>query len=176
MTVILYPYTDVRKANQRDSLLALLQVQRIWGDCLQVVKMTDDTSYWRLLAKYWLREDIIIIEQDIVPRPFSIYQLACCPLAPCTYPYRLKSGHWALFDIGPNNETLFHDEITEYSEASGLGLVKLTKTIQTLIPLEVYDVEHYKWWYLDTFISKYLKMNSILWHVHQPEVRHTTDD
>jgi hypothetical protein len=179
MTLILHTYTNERVDEQQETLAQISELKRLANVQSQFCNNTDD--YWALLLRYWGKEDIITIEQDVVATPLQVLQLAQCPRFACAFPYRLRAGQLSVWDM---ENDLKHGKFREYipafyevvspifSDGTSLGFTKITTVAQKLVPLWEYDVDKYKWWYLDSFISWHLHKHSQQVHVHRPEVKH----
>lgn len=187
---IIHPYTNHRLGDQEETKQAISELTKhgFWVDDLLC---TTPDSYWGWLMKYWGYGDLIIIEQDIVPHWDQIHQLVTCGFEACTVPYRVD-GHWSvgnsIYDdviaAGPTGNTglgmlqpistaWYETPIPRTVEVSGLGLVRLSKTLQERIPIVKYPVPGGHWSLIDTWLSAY--MNVILglsWHLHTPSVKH----
>jgi len=179
MTLILHTYTNERKDEQQETLEQISELKRLANVESQFCNDTDD--YWAFLLRNWGKEDLIIIEQDVVATPLQVIELAQCSRFVCAYPYRLRAGQLSVWNM---DDELRHGNFREYlpsyyeavapefASGTSLGFTKISYLAQLLIPLWEYPVDKYKWWYLDSFISWYLhkKLQSV--HVHRPEVKH----
>ena len=151
-------------------------------------KFRDFNGYWNALSDYWTEdEDLICIEQDMLPLERHIQGLMDCPADFCTVPYDLGDGRLSIFEIheglkdatGPTGDVGFdvprisnHTRRVTNSTGSGLGLVKFSKRAKTLINLDDYPVPQRHWSLIDLWISKSMDMIHERWHVHYPEVGH----
>lgn len=181
MTLVLHAYSNERLEEQQETLEQLVEIKRIWGDRVISQFCNDTDDYWATLLRIWGKDDLIIVEQDVVATPLHILSLAACSRFACAYPYRLRAGQLSIWDM---IDDLKHGEFREYipdyyeialptfCDGTSLGLTKLTTVAQKLVPLWKYDVEKYKWWYLDSFISWHLYKHSQKIHIHLPEVKH----
>lgn len=61
----------------------------------------DDYGYWRLLNGLWYSgEAFAIVEQDVLPAPGVVDEMATCAEAWCVSPYALSRGQTALASLG----------------------------------------------------------------------------
>lgn len=182
MTVILHTYTDQRLDEQQETLEQIEQLKQIYGDMVISHKCNNTDDYWSLLLRYWRKQDIITIEQDVVAYPLYVTEMLQCVRHVCTYPYRLRAGQLSVWEM--EEYELRHGEFREYipdfyevvapdfSNGTSLGFTKIDLSAQRLVPLWEYPVDKYNWWYLDSFISWYLNRHGQRIHVHRPEVKH----
>ncbi len=136
-------------------------------------KVTGDFGYWTALAHDWGIEDLVIVEHDIVVAQQHIQSFEICRYPFCTVPYKMPDGQWSLFDMQQSD--LFDglptitmvNRPTQYSEGSGLGLVRITRAGLRLIPMARIQPLH--WSVIDLWISNFMKENLFIpWHVHYP--------
>jgi hypothetical protein len=59
----------------------------------------DDEAYFRLLAEHWRQPgNLVVVEQDILPRPGVVEQLAYCRYAWCCSAYAVAQG--SMLNVG----------------------------------------------------------------------------
>ena len=183
MTLILHPFSDTRPAEQIETLAIIKKLSKRYPIKSQLCNPTDD--YWKFLLKNWNKDDLIIIEQDIVPTVDMIEELEECIEELCCFPYRLRDGRWSVWnnnipvdqrDNTANAEYYVepYDDLPEYAPASAFGCTKIVRSIQKQIPLQLYPVEKYAWWYLDSWISERVahQLSNKRFHLHKPPVKH----
>lgn len=106
--------------------------------------VSDEYSYWKALCKYWQKDDLIIIEQDIVASPEFIAELINCECKDCAFKYKIYTPTtkenqpiWAygLFD---RDGTWIRLESGDYETAqfTGLGFIKISKESQLKFNLQ----------------------------------------
>lgn len=109
-----------------------------------------DDDYRMLLRELWAeREDVVIVEHDVVPWPGSIEELWQCPCAWGTYSYRMHGG------IGI---------------AHGFGCAKLTTRLMDAVP-DVWEMPG-MWNVLDQRLFYDARGRGIEPHMHRPPVTH----
>lgn len=156
----------------------------------QVERVRLFDGYWHGLMKYWGEDDLIVIEQDMLPLKSHIKDLTDCEYDFCSVPYMLRDGFLSVYDFlgyeddsyGPTGLVGFPVPIrqnlqTQYmgAQGSGLGLVKFTKRAQELIDLTDYPVPNHHWSLIDSWISYQMKQINKRWHLHYPAVGHLHD-
>lgn len=179
MTLILHTYTDLRLDDQKETRVQIGFIGDYYGTKVISEKMIAPDDYWSFLLRHWGKEDIIIIEQDVVPSVGKIARIRDCHYKVCTYPHILAAGQWSVFDIEPQtgrfdtfNLAYFWTMYPRFADGSSLGFIKISLDTQKRIPLWEYPVAKYEWWYLDSFISWHLKRLHQRVHVHASEVKH----
>lgn len=120
----------------------------------------DDFGYWKALTERWTgREDLIIIEQDIVIHDTVLPQFMMCPCEWCVFPY-------PIFTDG--------ERLTE-----GLGCTRFSALLQQRVSAAefvLYGSEGVPWNFLDAVIAERLKRErGLRSHVHAPDVGHLHD-
>lgn len=61
----------------------------------------DATDYWRTLRGFWgKQEDLVIVEQDIVPPWNMLEQFAYCPEPWCVFPYAIDYDQMLCHSLG----------------------------------------------------------------------------
>lgn len=106
---VVVPYT-VEKLREQ-TMTAVME----WGGdhTFYALDPTDDYAYARVLMDWWERhQDLVVIEQDIVPAPGMIDALLACAEAWCGYPYHVGEGRYTY----------------------GLGLCKIAATVMARHP------------------------------------------
>jgi hypothetical protein len=188
MTLILHTYTDIRLDDQVETLDSIYRMKAMYAGRVVSEKMVDPDDYWSFLLRNWGKEDIVIIEQDVVGTVGNIDKLIICREPVCANPYRLAAGQYSIFDIpedtptknfGPPFNVNYHYPenhwnmpLPVYVGGMSLGFTKISLATQKKIPLWEYPVGVYEWWYLDSFISWHLNRLKQKVHVHTPEVKH----
>lgn len=144
-------------------------------------------GYWNALMDYWNKgDDLIIIEQDMMPLQMHIRDMLKCDRDCCTVPYQLRDGSLSVYQtleyMNFNGVTLPSKTVrkqmpTSDAIASGLGLVKFTERAQRMIPLWQYPVQDHNWSLIDSWISAVMDLSwHERWHVHYPAAGHLHSD
>jgi len=95
--VVVVPYVtgaapDGHLAGPQAETLAALAADGIQPQ-LVAIDASDATGYHRAVAALWAAgETFVIVEQDIVPFPGAIAELATCERDWCAFPYELQVG------------------------------------------------------------------------------------
>lgn len=125
----------------------ILRSQGHRPDCFE---LSGDDAYRQLLKWLWeVGESVIIVEQDILPWPGALDELAGCPCRWGTYSYREHGG------VGI---------------AHMLGCAKLTGALMAAVP-QVWD-EPGHWSGLDQRLFFAARAVGIEPHLHRPPVLH----
>ena len=136
-----------------------------------------DTRYEDEIHHRWGHDDLIILEQDIVPSWGHLQNLIACPYPLCTVAYPLNQ---------PMAPGQFHGELvqrnyradgsrywipygTEWADLTGLGFVRIRQAWQWAHPPAW---QAGVWSDLDARISWWTYQQKIRWHVHYPLARH----
>lgn len=122
----------------------------------------DETAYWRLLAAEWQRPgDLTVVEQDIVPHPGVLDEMAACPREWCVSPY--LTANRQLCDRGLG--------CTKFSAALK---TRLPDTIQLAGQIATVGLPLRSWRRLDSNIAAVLGHAGVAPHQHPPS-RHLHD-
>jgi hypothetical protein len=180
--LILHTTTDARPQDQLETIAAVAEIARCYPVRSYAIPPKDDSAYWRFLLRNWGKDQIVIIEQDIVPTVDRVYELIDCQDDACTVPYDMRPGvkggslfyaKGYLADGMAEGLTMYKEPFPTYSEGSGFGFVKLNSALQRKIPLHKYPVDAYKWSCIDSWVSAYMqRVLDVKWHVHLPKVKH----
>ena len=149
-TLILAPFTDMYSETSN----MLMRIDDEWDNVdVQTIHMNLYDSYWQTLGDYWTGvEDIIVVEQDIVPTLDQLNSLLNCTEIWCAYAY-------------------------EYMDTThaGLGLCKFSATLQRLYPdtiretskesTDAHPMNH--WCNLDDRIRRVLTRYGVSQHIHE---------
>ena len=123
-----------------------------------------DQGYWQVLASVWghCRDDLVIVEHDIVVNPGSVSELVECPEHWCVFPYEYLDDHYGV----------------------GLGCVKFSRWLQARadnLMQRVGDASRDRmhpqkhWCRLDILIAGEVRAWHLSRHIHQPPVGHISD-
>lgn len=180
--ILYYAYSAESRYRMRqfDTRWRLVQLQAAWqrrGHQLLAYPVGPDDRYEAQLKRLWGRDDVIVLEQDIVPSWGHLQGLAACPYPLCTVAYALNQ---------PMADGAFHGELvqrnyradgsrywvpygTEYVDLTGLGFVRIRRDWQLAHPPAWQDGV---WSDLDARISWWTYQQGARWHMHYPLVRH----
>lgn len=142
-------------------------------------------GYEELIAKVWGKDDLVIIEHDIVPVLSDVTALLRCPHPVCVsahYLYPVSAGvpHPVLAHrkwVGERIEWIEHEE--EWADIVSLGLIKITKDVQE--KCDITPLEQGRWHSIDIRLSDILRealapsgigTTPRPFHVHYPIVEH----
>jgi hypothetical protein len=119
---------------------------------------SDDESYHKALVNWWSEpEDLIIVEQDIVPAPGVVKEMLACSRDWCCSPYLIAG------------KLLIHN---------GLGCVKFSKSLRQTHPDMAQqagvpcgeDEPPNVWWQLDARLAHLLMSAGYYPHPHQQSI------
>lgn len=123
---------------------------------LHELSMTDDTAYWTALVAWWAEtEDLLVVEQDILPHPGVTTEMLLCPHRWCCSPYA----------IGREINLL----------TRGLGCTKFSLHLKRQLPDAMTaagepsgDGESPRvWWQTDVRLSNVLISRGVTPHIHE---------
>jgi hypothetical protein len=110
--------TEEQQAETWEALKAIRQKYHVVDRALE-----GSDGYDNFLLEYWGRDDLIIVEQDVVPTLEQVNSLVECSEPWCAYKYQFH------YIILPNKPKL-----QPYYIATGFGFTKIALKIQALIP------------------------------------------
>jgi hypothetical protein len=112
-TVILHPYSQVREEEQAETwrALELLRTKFMVIDR----PLSGPSGYDDVLLEYWGKINLVIVEQDVVPRIEQVSELIQCPGIWCCCKYQIR---------------YLDDKNPPYWILTGFGLTKLDLRIQ----------------------------------------------
>lgn len=137
-------------------------------------------GYRAALREFWeSAEDLCILEQDLIPTPAQLRELAACPHWLCAFAYRLykpslgrDAEEFAHRIIVPYQETpKWIEKGVEFADYAGFGLTKMGKYARVRIRPE-WDSEMYHHTNLDTLFSRMFHEAGGKFHIHWPDVAH----
>lgn len=187
---ILHVYSDARKSDQKETWTAFKSIEQTFP--VEHVHALKNSDYPNAIKENWGKgEDLIIVEQDIVPTPKHIKDLMSCKCRLCSFPYLVKADQpnsYSIFDFAshskPDNWMTFDGaryidrvgvkEHPDYCGLSGFGLTKIGARAQELLNFpKLYKLN--RWDIIDSWLSlryyEKIKRNRIF-HVHYPPVKH----
>lgn len=133
------------------------QVLRAEAPEAEWVEMREPTSYWELLRSLWLhREDVLIVEHDVIPWPGALTELAACPGMWCSCSYHIDTGN------GRSGIGLFHH----------LGCTKLSADLMRRVPAAFEQMPDRHWSKLDAQLCHIALGAGLIPHPHRPAVTH----
>src|SRR5574337_167679 len=139
--LILHSYTKRRYKSQSETWQALHNIEKEFPDYVVIHKeMKTNTDYWKFLAENWAKDDIINVEQDIVPGPKHIQDLVACRYQACSVPYQLPDNRLSVWTLTGDDANIFFkhkEDLPGFTEASSIGLVKIGLGLQFKIPIDI---------------------------------------
>ena len=91
--MILHVYSEHRWEEQSETFTAIADLRRAGYHVeSRLTTIDDDASYWKVLMEYWGKEELIHIQQDVVPTVEMVQRLMSCDHQACTCPHKLRSG------------------------------------------------------------------------------------
>ena len=178
MPIIIYCYKNTRE-EQKIPFENINELSKYFET--EIIEAKDEYTYFETIKKYWKKKEIIIVEHDLVPTKEQILNLIYCKEPFCSYPYFLDYKRKRLSISQLNYNPMINDYsiseypkgiFPEYADANGIGVSKISLPFQYKINIEKYDVEKYKWTYIDTFLSKEMAKINQRWHLHYPVLEH----
>lgn len=171
---ILHVYSNNRIENQTKTWEAVKELQDI-GYKIEDIMLPENLSYEELLFSLWTKEDIILIEQDIVPTKERLDELLNCKEILCYHFYKLRGK--------PLNEPERYLQVVNYEKGvielqkvsdlmmhKGFGFTKITKEAQQLSsPNDWYHTKYQEiegWYNLDTRIRLSFEKKGVNYHKH----------
>lgn len=137
----LHPATEMVLSDWPNSSVCFVNVGRV------------EDEYRQVLQALWMhRNDVIIVEQDIVPWPGSLEELWSCMGEWCGFSYKLFGGYG-----------VFH----------GLGCTKIRRSLMAKLPT-LWD-EPCKWDVLDQRLLFAAREIGVEPHHHRPSVIHLSE-
>jgi hypothetical protein len=153
--IILHPFSIFRQKEQAETLDALRKIQ----GSFRVVNVlcSEKADYDDSLLRFWGTDDLIIVEQDIVPSIEQVQTLADCPESWCGFWYWMRYAA---------------DKCPPYQVLNAFGLAKLSLETQKLAPSESwYKRDDWAYYNLDSRVASVLIQKGLVFHVHG-EVKH----
>ncbi len=130
-----------------------------------VIGHGDWRGYWEAVAARWGKEDLMLVEQDIILHPYAVTAMESCPRAWCLFPYH-----------HPGSDGLLK---------RGLGCTRFRLEFQHRVPLAALALvdgncprcdgapdKHKCWAHLDGRIAAVAESAGFTPHVHSPAVGH----
>lgn len=127
-----------------------------YGIALELVEMTDDEHYWRLLSELWhVGEDVIIVEHDCLPWPGALEELEACPAHWCSYTYAINGG---------------------YGIHHAFGTTKLSGALMRKVPDVWRAADDRRWHTLDAQLCRAALLAGETPHPHRPPIIHLKEN
>lgn len=177
---VLHTYTMTRLEDEKathdyaiEARLAGFSVESVW------VPTGDKYAYWRLVRERWAKDDLVFLEQDIVPSSLDdLKRFETCPEQVCAQAYLIMGRSDAML-LPPR---LVHRNVerwgeadtsppvgTEWTDVFALGFTRIRKEAQL-------QAGFLKWpslWYqFDTELSDRFYAKGIRAHIHYPLAEH----
>lgn len=151
----------------------------------------DEYSYWKILSKYWGKDDILIQEHDVLPTEEQLNEIINCKYKDCVFLYDTdlhlpnfnnKTSAWNYRDLSLNwQQGILADNIEfynpknpmEFTQGATFGFIKISKEKQLAIDFSQ-PIEWHRG--LDSYTSYVSAQKGFKMHVHKyVEHRHTVD-
>lgn len=139
------------------------------------------SEYEKAILKYWGRDDLLVIEHDIVPTLGAVKQMETCPSMLCAndypfhridasqQPYTRSSCRVVVYEGDHEHEHRIDTE-TAWADFVGLGFTRFRKPFMKAIKP---GWKSGTWIDLDTRISHWTHEEiHTKWHVHRPALMH----
>jgi hypothetical protein len=155
--LVLHPYSSARQEDQLETWEFLNLIRGrftvIDAECVGIY------GYNTFLSTFWGQEDLIIVEQDIVPTLLDLDEIIACPEPYCVFPY---AAHWKPVTT-----------LIEWRRGTvkGLGFVKIEKEAQALAPVKEWEFRT-SWRHLDEKIFNAFRRRGWSYHIHERAVKH----
>jgi len=148
--IILHTFSRMRLREQQETWKALSKIRA--QNRVIDIHVDGESGYDDALRRVWGKEDLIIVEQDIIPSVSMIRALESCVCDWCAYRYLIHYLNT-------------HDPA--YWVTHGLGLTKFSLALQRKFPLELwYHLGEWQWQNLDCRITGLMVQSGLAPHVH----------
>lgn len=151
--IILHSFSRFRINEQLETWQALEPIRKSFT--VADAFLIEAQDYDDALAKFWGKDAVILVEQDIVPSLKQITELVACPAPWCVFEYCVR---------------YMDDKNLSYKVQTGLGLTKFSLTVQTLSPSSIWHGKG-DYFNLDCRVVNPLIQASLCPHIHG-EVKH----
>ena len=138
----------------------------------------DPYSYWKALKENWMKDDILLLEHDVLPTVSQINEILDCPHSDCGFRYGSDKNPnmdnpsaWDFNDPKDIMNRKWHYDFKEYADGIVFGLVKISKEYQSKTPIDP-PIRFYEG--LDTYLS--FRGMPHKWHVHKYVVHNHLKD
>jgi hypothetical protein len=153
--ITLHTFSRMRLREQRETWKALCKIRRQYS--VVDVSVSGVTDYDSAVREFWGRDDLIIIEQDIVPSCSQIRALENCVCDWCAYRYRIR---------------YMDNHDPAYWVTHGLGFTKFNLELQKNYPAELwFHRGNWSWRNLDSRITGLMVQSGLAPHIHG-DVKH----
>jgi hypothetical protein len=175
MTLILFPYKpNERPEDQLETTLLYGTLKDMRFNCLRLPTTDQRHEYVRVLRENWLREELVIIEHDVVPTIDMVNWLIKCDHSICAQAFYLYPKSTNL-----KEPVIAHRDASErwikqgvaYAPYWSLGATKITLLAQKVADLTRLDeLPRGKW--LDGWLSEKCAAAGLFAHIHYPVAKH----
>ena len=153
--IILHTFSRMRLREQRETWEALKKIRTQYH--VIDIHVNEKTDYDDAVSKVWGEDNVIIIEQDIVPWCSQIRALESCVCDWCAYRYQIR---------------YVDDHDPAYWVTHGLGFTKFSLVLQERFPAELwYHMGEWQWQNLDCRITGLIVQSGLAPHIHG-DVKH----
>ena len=153
--LVLHCFSDKRLSEQEETWLALEEIRRHY--LTMDVYVEGAGGYDDALRSIWSRDDLLVIEQDIVPSFGQVQALERCTEAWCACKYEIRYSD---------------DHTPSYEVTHGLGFTRFSLELQRRFPASFwYHTGNWRWQNLDCRITGLMVQSGLAPHVHG-DVKH----
>ena len=148
--IVLHAFSRMRLREQRETWKALKKIRRQYH--IVDICVNEKIDYDDAVRKVWGEDNLIIIEQDIVPCVSMVRALGSCVCDWCAYRYQI---------------CYVDDHDPAYWVTHGLGFTKFSLTLQERFPTELWHhAGEWQWQNLDCRITGLMVQSGLAPHVH----------
>jgi hypothetical protein len=115
----------------------------------------DNQHYWRVMCEEWGRDDLWVLEHDVIPHDTVRSEFESCPMPWCAYGY----------------DDICHPECMDAWD-NVLGCTRFSKELQEAVPDAVTNASIKDWHNLCDGIGRNLRKAGHTQHWHTPPVLH----
>ena len=156
--IILHPWSSGRHNDKLETWDFVARARKAGYEIIDR-NINRPMDYPDLLREFWGKDDLVILEDDKVPRLADLKELAECNFSYCAFPYRPSFHFRASMKLW-----------TEHFPYS-LGFVRFSKEAQVKVPVETWykEGEH---WGVDKMIEEPLISHYGPFHIHRRLIKH----
>jgi hypothetical protein len=153
--IVLHTFSRMRLREQRETWKALCKIRQQYP--VVDVDVSGETDYDDAVRKVWRKDDLIIVEQDIVPSCSQIHVLESCVCDWCVFRYQVR---------------YMDDHDPAYWVTHGLGFTRFSFGLQKRFPADLwFHIKNWSWRNLDSRITELMVQSGLAPHVHG-DVKH----
>lgn len=179
----IYPYFDYwHVTTVKDIFQPCRDFAEKNGFIFEQTDVKDVYSYWKILSKYWTKDDILIQEHDVLPTQEQLKEILNCPYKDCVFLYdtdlklpefNRNTSAWNYKDLSLDwsngiisNNIMFYNpaDIPEFTQGSTFGFIKISKERQLAVPFDK-PIEWHRG--LDSYTSYISAQKGFKLHIHK---------